>query len=126
MYLFFQDICNGNAKLNLAFVANLFNNYPALDPADLEDIEIEPYEESREEKSKATTHHFFCTDNISTVLFCGWCLHKVYLFHCIISKMFHDSELIVLIEVTIRYIGLQAINYNWLVQCSAFQLIEIG
>jgi len=50
---FFQDICNGNAKLNLAFVANLFNNFPALDPADMDlDEEFEPYIESREEKSK--------------------------------------------------------------------------
>ena len=41
---------NGNPKLNLAFVANLFNNYPALDLEDIEQ-EIEPYEENREEKS---------------------------------------------------------------------------
>lgn len=39
--------------MNLAFVAHLFNNYPALDLEDLdEDLEIEPYEETREEKSK--------------------------------------------------------------------------
>lgn len=44
-----KDICNGNAKLNLAFVANLFNHYPALDQADLE--EFEPYIENREEKT---------------------------------------------------------------------------
>ena len=49
----FQDICSGNAKLNLAFVANLFNNFPALDPNDIElEEEFEPYIESREEKSK--------------------------------------------------------------------------
>jgi len=47
-----KDICSGNAKLNLAFVANLFNNFPALDPADIdEDEEFEPYIESREEKT---------------------------------------------------------------------------
>lgn len=47
-----KDICNGNSKLNLAFVANLFNNFPALDPNDLEeDVEYEPYVESREEKT---------------------------------------------------------------------------
>ena len=46
------DVVSGNAKLNMAFVANLFNNYPALDKpeGDLEDMEI--IEESREEKSK--------------------------------------------------------------------------
>ncbi|XP_057297858.1 plastin-3-like isoform X1 [Hydractinia symbiolongicarpus] len=46
-----REICNGNAKLNLAFVANLFNHFPALDDADIEDVEIEDYEESREEKT---------------------------------------------------------------------------
>jgi len=45
-----KDIVNGNPKLNLAFVANLFNNYPALDLEDIEQ-EIEPYEENREEKT---------------------------------------------------------------------------
>ena len=40
----------GNAKLNLAFVANLFNNHPALEPLeDQPEIEIE---ETREEKSE--------------------------------------------------------------------------
>lgn len=48
-----KDIVGGNSKLNLAFVAHLFNNYPALDLEDLdEDLEeMEPYEESREEKT---------------------------------------------------------------------------
>ncbi len=35
----------------MAFVANLFNTYPALELGELEE-EIEPYEETREEKSK--------------------------------------------------------------------------
>ena len=39
---------SGNQKLNLAFVANLFNMYPAMD--DVGDFEI--IEETREEKSK--------------------------------------------------------------------------
>ena len=40
--------------MNLAFVANLFNHFPALDPNDIEEDveEYEPYIESREEKSK--------------------------------------------------------------------------
>ncbi|KAK6191582.1 hypothetical protein SNE40_003233 [Patella caerulea] len=45
-----KDVTDGNAKLNLAFVANLFNNYPALDKVDnLE--EFEAIEETREEKT---------------------------------------------------------------------------
>jgi len=42
-----KDIVNGNQKLNLAFVANLFNMYPAMDDAG--DFEI--IEETREEKT---------------------------------------------------------------------------
>ena len=42
-----KDIVKGNAKLNLAFVCNLFNNFPALEPVeDLPDLE-----ETREEKT---------------------------------------------------------------------------
>lgn len=42
-----RDIVGGNQKLNLAFVANLFNKYPAMDDAG--DFEI--IEETREEKT---------------------------------------------------------------------------
>ena len=42
-----KDIVSGNKKLNLAFVANLFNMYPAMDDAG--DFEI--IEETREEKT---------------------------------------------------------------------------
>ena len=38
---------NGHEKLNLAFVANLFNNHPGLEPP-VESITVE--EETREEK----------------------------------------------------------------------------
>ena len=45
-----NDVVKGNPKLNLAFVANLFNMYPALDqPANVDLTEI--HEETREEKS---------------------------------------------------------------------------
>ncbi|KAK3753038.1 hypothetical protein QZH41_014994 [Actinostola sp. cb2023] len=47
-----KDIAEGNPKLNLAFVANLFNTYPCLPPDDetTEAIEDENYrEETREE-----------------------------------------------------------------------------
>ena len=42
-----QDVKNGHEKLNLAFVANLFNTHPHLDPP-AEDLDI--IEETREEK----------------------------------------------------------------------------
>lgn len=41
-----KDIVNGKEKLNLAFVANLFNNHPALQADNIEIIE-----ETREEKT---------------------------------------------------------------------------
>ncbi|KJE88506.1 fimbrin [Capsaspora owczarzaki ATCC 30864] len=44
-----RDITSGNPKLNLAFVANLFNMYPALDP--IEDMPQEIIEETREERT---------------------------------------------------------------------------
>jgi plastin-3 len=53
------DVVKGNPKLNFAFVANLFNTYPALDPPTTEQVieagaVIEPgvvIEETREEKT---------------------------------------------------------------------------
>ena len=52
-----SDVVNGVEKLNLAFVANLFNNYPALDDVtDVTEIEII---ETREEKSKWLTYTYF-------------------------------------------------------------------
>ena len=52
-----KDVVEGIYKLNLAFVANLFNNHPAMDAAPEDLINSEEYanfEESREEKSKLT------------------------------------------------------------------------
>jgi plastin-3 len=43
------DVVNGTYKLNLAFVANLFNNHPCLDRPDIEGLEN--IEETREEKT---------------------------------------------------------------------------
>ena len=44
----------GNSKLNMAFVANLFNTYPGLPPMDadlIEEVMEEAREETREERS---------------------------------------------------------------------------
>lgn len=46
-----DDVVNGVYKLNLAFVANLFNNYPGLDKPEGEIDGLESIEETREEKS---------------------------------------------------------------------------
>lgn len=46
------DVVNGVYKLNLAFVANLFNNHPGLDRPEGEIEGLETVEETREEKSK--------------------------------------------------------------------------
>jgi len=47
-----RDVVVGNPKLNLAFVANLFNTYPALEPLEgIVEEEIESIEETREEKT---------------------------------------------------------------------------
>ena len=45
-----SDVVAGVDKLNLAFVANLFNKYPALDNPDND--ELDAIIETREEKSK--------------------------------------------------------------------------
>lgn len=45
------DVTTGVYKLNLAFVANLFNNHPGLDNAETYDG-LENIEETREEKSE--------------------------------------------------------------------------
>ena len=43
----FQDVVNGHEKLNLAFVANLFNHHPGLEPPE---HVVDIIEETREEK----------------------------------------------------------------------------
>lgn len=48
-----KDVVAGNSKLNMAFVANLFNCYPALPPMDAE--ETEELEELREETREERT-----------------------------------------------------------------------
>lgn len=46
-----QDVVSGIYKLNVAFVANLFNKFPALDIPNNAEVEIQQIEESREEKT---------------------------------------------------------------------------
>jgi len=46
-----NDVVEGVYKLNLAFVANLFNNHPSLDKTDIDWHAIENLEETREEKT---------------------------------------------------------------------------
>jgi plastin-3 len=53
-----QDVINGVYKLNLAFVANLFNNHPGLDQPEQIDG-LEAIEETREEKSNYFLLLFF-------------------------------------------------------------------
>jgi len=43
-----KDVVKGNDKLNLAFVANLFNTHPGLEPP--EELDYEEIQETREEK----------------------------------------------------------------------------
>jgi hypothetical protein len=49
------DVVRGNAKLNLAFVAHLFNTYPALEPAEdfegLAEFDLGEMDETREERT---------------------------------------------------------------------------
>jgi hypothetical protein len=56
-YVKARDVVKGNAKLNMAFVAHMFNTCPALDPPE-QPVELE-VEETREEKAYRTwLNHF--------------------------------------------------------------------
>lgn len=50
-----HDVINGNSKLNLAFVANLFNMHPSLQRVNLSDIETHIEGETH------TTGNLLCT-----------------------------------------------------------------
>ncbi|KAI5963230.1 SAC6 [Candida pseudojiufengensis] len=55
-YLTPNSLVSGNPKLNLAFVANLFNNYPGLDPIEEhEKIEIEEFDAEGEREARVFT-----------------------------------------------------------------------
>uniref|UniRef100_A0A0R3RQA7 Ca2+-binding actin-bundling protein n=1 Tax=Elaeophora elaphi TaxID=1147741 RepID=A0A0R3RQA7_9BILA len=45
-----NDVVQGNYKLNLAFIANLFNKYPGLPEPGADEFEIDATDETREEK----------------------------------------------------------------------------
>lgn len=63
-----RDICKGNHKLNLAFVANLFNTWPALEP--VEEV-VEVIEETREEKTFRNWMNSLGVDPFVTHLYNG-------------------------------------------------------
>lgn len=65
-----QDVVNGVYKLNLAFVANLFNNHPGLDqPEQIEGLDA--IEETREEKSKLSIDkHLLHAELVHNFVFC--------------------------------------------------------
>ncbi|KYQ96696.1 actin bundling protein [Tieghemostelium lacteum] len=62
-----RDVVNGNQKLNLAFVANLFNTHPALKP--VENVVI--IEETREEKTFRNWMNSLGVDPFVNVLYEG-------------------------------------------------------
>ena len=49
-----KDVVKGHQRLNLAFVANMFNTHPALEPPEegLPDFDLGDFGETREERSK--------------------------------------------------------------------------
>lgn len=51
-----HDVVNGNSKLNLAFVANLFNMHPSLQKVNLNDMET-----AHIEGKTQTAGHILCT-----------------------------------------------------------------
>lgn len=64
-----SDVVNGIYKLNLAFVANLFNNHPGLDRPEGDIEGLENLEETREEKSKSFAS-LFCLQTICLICLC--------------------------------------------------------
>lgn len=59
------DVVNGVYKLNLAFVANLFNKHPGLEQPEGVIEGIENIEETREEKSESVYNCSHCIWDIS-------------------------------------------------------------
>ena len=52
-----KDVVKGNTRLNMAFVANLFNTHPALKAPEegLPDFDLGDYGETREERSECVS-----------------------------------------------------------------------
>jgi len=62
-----NDVVTGNYKLNLAFVANLFNMYPALEQTEALDIDFSSVvEETREERSRLQSQVYYLSNIVST------------------------------------------------------------
>ncbi len=57
-----EDVVSGNSKLNMAFVAHLFNTFPCLEPRDdvsaLSDFDLNQMDETREERSNPLHKNF--------------------------------------------------------------------
>lgn len=83
-----SDVVNGIYKLNLAFVANLFNNHPGLDRPEGDIEGLENLEETREEKSKSVTT-LFCLQTICLICLCTskWACHAQSLKNLIILSL---------------------------------------
>lgn len=58
-----QDVVNGVYKLNLAFVANLFNNHPGLEQTNGTIDGYETVEETREERSECFLKKYLQAQN---------------------------------------------------------------
>jgi len=54
-----KDVTEGIYKLNLAFVANLFNNHPSLDATNIDLEDYANVEEFREERSEKLDPEIF-------------------------------------------------------------------
>lgn len=58
-YLTVPSLTSGNPRLNLAFVANLFNNYPGLEPLDMEEAKdygvVEDFDAEGEREARVFT-----------------------------------------------------------------------
>lgn len=88
-----DDVVKGRYKLNLAFVANLFNTYPALDtPANIDLTCI--HEETREEKSKSLSGAIQITCTSDSSLSCVQTFHASVAFYSDILHIFKTTQCI--------------------------------
>jgi hypothetical protein len=98
-----KDVVKGNARLNLAFVANLFNTHPALKPPEegLPDFDLGEYGETREEKSKCRLMHMrkFLTKVFMHGILLRLCINLQLSFTCMDMKHTNIYCLITIINI---------------------------